>query len=399
MTTLQLSERAIRVAVLGFSVVGLIALSIIATLTAVEDIHIWEAEDHVGDRVRIDGTFIGSCPPEQGSLWAMIMEANETLEIFIERGDGGIVPGSRITVEGEVVTIDGAPTLTVQNQERVIIESEGYPETLNKGIEPGNFYHVLGSVRSSRYLGWEHQQVLIDPIAEGHPDTNMLVMDLINVKENLRTGDLVNITAYFSDHVTAFTYGDLNVKLLSRAEPRTLSLLRLVEDIREDPSSIPLEPITVDGYLRYPARGSSIYISDLVEGGDISIRATLPERMDELEKGDLVRLVNCSISWDVESMRFVLEPEYASLIERFGPWSLNLEHLEYGLTEFEGAVVEVRGIVVDSGDHVELIDGERRVRVLNWNGAMDEYDTVVTGRVVYDPITNSMHIDTEGHLI
>jgi hypothetical protein len=390
----QLSERSVRIAVLGFSVVGLIVLTLIASLTEVAEIGISEVDDHVGERVRITGTLIGNSHSGSDSAWIMLREENDTLEVFIERGDGDIQPGSLVTAEGEVVSIDGEPTLSVQNEERLVIEDGEGTRSLEEGIMPGKVHFVIGIVRACSYKGWDQQEITLSPISD-HPSLpNYLVIDIMRFEEEFRTGDLLNLTVFFIDGSSGISYGEQNIRLLTRAEPRTVSLLRLVEEMRDDPSSAPYEPLTLDGYLKYTPLGKSIYISDLIEGGDVSIKAKLPLPLDGAEKGDLVRLYNCSLAWNVESMRFELVPEKAGILESYGPWKLNLENLERGLIEFEGVLVELAGTVIEEGGLLILISGGVSVPLRNWMGDINREGTTVAGRVMFDPLTNSLYIET-----
>ncbi len=399
MTLPQVSERSVRIAVLGFSVIGLIALGVIASLTEIEEVHLWEAEDHVGERVRVKGTLIGSYPSGSDSAWILLREGNSTLEVFIERGDGDIDPGSIVKAEGEVVTMDGYPTLTIQNEERLEIKGNGSLKPYSDSIGPNEVHFLTGLVKNSRYIGWDRQEVIISPILGSNTDPGLVRIDMMRIDLDLRTGDLVNITAYFFDRTNGFSYGNRDVEVLSRAEPRTITLLRLVEEMRDDPSYAPYEPVTLDAYIRYTPLGKSIYIADLVEGGDISIKARLKVPLDGAEKGDLVRLFNCSLSWDVDSMRFELWPEDAQIIETYGTWKLNLERLEYGLTEFEGALVELTGTVSEDDGHHYLVDGESSVQIAHWAGDMNSVETTVIGRVMFNSVTNIMYIETEVDLL
>lgn len=395
MTTLQLSERSVRIAVLSFSVVGLVVLSVIASLTEFEMIHLWESEDHVGERVKVSGLVVGTSPSSSNSAWLLLLEENTTMEVYIERGDGNIPPGSTLTGEGEILSIDGEPILSVQNEEQLEVNEGGTPRPIEEGIIPGEIHFLIGMVRSSRYLGWDEQELIVIPIGT-EIDSPTYIIRLMRFPEKLRSGDIVNMTAIFTDEISAMSYGERSLVLLSRAEPRTMSLIRLVEEMRNDPGHPLTDPVTIDGYIKYPPYGRSLYISDLVEGGDISVRVNLPQPLVGAEKGDLVRFYNCSLLWNAEGMKFELNPDSSMMIERYGPWKLNLEMLESGLMEFEGCLVELKGTVVEAEDHHILISGERSVRIMKWTGPVDQHDLTVIGRVLFDEMRNVLYLEAEG---
>jgi hypothetical protein len=107
MTIPQLSERTVRIIVLSFSLIGLLVLSIIASLTEFDMIHLWESEEHIGERVKVSGTVVGTSPSTSNSAWLLLFEENSTIEVHIERGSGDIRPGSIMTGEGEIISING----------------------------------------------------------------------------------------------------------------------------------------------------------------------------------------------------------------------------------------------------------------------------------------------------
>lgn len=394
MTIPQLSERSVRLAVLSFSLIGLIVLSLIASLTEFDMIHLWESEDHIGEKVKVSGIVIGTSPSSSDSAWLLLMEENSTMEVYIERGDGIIRPGSRMTGQGEIITIDGEPILSVQNEDHLDVEVGAVPRSIDDGIIAGEVHYLTGIVRSSRYLGWNEQELTISSIGLETGETTFIIR-LMMFPEKLRSGDMVNLTAYFLDDERALSYGERSLILLSRPEPQTISLLRLVEEMRSDPGYGSSEPLTIDGYLKYPPYGRSIYISDLVEGGDISIKVDLPEPIVGLERGDLVRLYNCSLQWNAEGMRFELHPESSMIVERYGAWKLNLEMLEGGLIDFEGCLVELSGTIIEDMDHHLLISGDRSVAVVGWIGSVDQQVQKVVGRILFNEEKNFLYVDTE----
>jgi hypothetical protein len=394
----QLSERTVKIIVLSFSIFGLLILSIISSLTEFDMIHLWESEEHIGERVKVSGMIIGTSPSSADSSWLLIMEDNSTIEVYIERGDGDIRPGSLMTGEGEISSMEGETILSVQNEDRLDITKGDPPRPIEEGVIPGKIHYLNGMVRSSRYLGWDEQELMISPIAQGMDSTSVIIR-LMMFPDKLRSGDIVNITALFTDENDGMAYGERSIALLSRGEPRTLGLLRLVEEMRNDPDYGLTDTITVDGYLKYPPYGKSIYISDMVEGGDISMKVNLPEPLEGVERGDLVRIYNCSMLWNAEGMKFELQPESSMIIERYGPWKLNLEMIEGGLMEFEGCLVELTGMVIQEGGSHLLVCGERSIGLKNWIGPVDRYDIQVIGRVLFDELNNGLYIETEGEIV
>ena len=224
MNTPQLSERSVRIAVLSFSLIGLVVLSIIASLAEFDSIHLWESEDHIGERVKVSGIVVGTSPSSSNSAWLLLMEGNSTIEVYIERGNGDIRPGSKLTGEGEIISIDVEPVLSVQNEDNLEIDERGLPRSVKEGVIPGEIHYMLAVVRSARYLGWDDQELTVSPIGT-EVDGSRYIVKLMMFSDKLRSGDIVNLTALFTGDQEALSYGERSLVLLTRAEPRTVSLL------------------------------------------------------------------------------------------------------------------------------------------------------------------------------
>jgi len=186
--------------------------------------------------------------------------------------------------------------------------------------------------------------------------------------------------------------------IIARAEPVTTGLLRLVEDLRISPSSAPCQPFTLDGYLRYPGGGRTLYISEMAEGGEISIRCRLPSARVGLEKGDLVRLFNCSFSWDSEGMRFELAVEDLLVLEKYGPWRLNLGSMPQGLLDYLDCRVEISGTVHEIQGSAFIIDGGVSLELMNYTGPLGRSDTEVYGTLLFNEERNTVYLRTEAEL-
>ncbi|MBN1390711.1 MAG: hypothetical protein JXA22_08735 [Candidatus Thermoplasmatota archaeon] len=391
----KLSERWVRIIVVIFSLAGMIALGIIAAVTEVERIHLWEAVDHSGERVEVEGRVIGIASSASGSSWCLVMEENTTMEIFIENGRPDLEPGTLISIEGEITMIGGDPVLTAQKAEDFQIEESSSVQKFEGDTVWGKTNYLTAVVQSSVHIGWMDQEVVIIPLGEGGSTERPVVLAMNRIDYDPRPGDILNVTAFFTGPRSAITYGDRSFDLLSRAETLTTSLLWLVNEMEASPSAAPLQPVTLEGYIRYPPGGNTLYISEMVEGGDISVRVRLPQSRPDLYRGDLVRLFNCSFSWDVKGMRLELVAENLEILDVHGPWRLNLGSMEWGLLDFVDCRVVVSGTVEVFVNTTRIMQDGVSLEIRNYTGPMGYCDTEVTGKLLYDQVLNTLFLESE----
>ncbi|MGA1847988.1 MAG: hypothetical protein ACMUHB_01485 [Thermoplasmatota archaeon] len=390
----EMGERTVKLIVVGFSLIGLLVLGTISYMTEVPRIDISEAPDHIGERVEISGTVLGEERSSSGACSLMVIEGNDTLEIYIERSDRGYEPGMRITATGELSSFDGAAALTVQTDRSVNLRSSEEASPDPYGVEIGAPVVFECAVRSIGYTGWDSIEITADPIIDiDATNEGSVLIEAQGIEERIRAGDILQVMGLKRDDRCFRTYGSTSIIILSRTESRTLSLLRFLDDVRFSPDGAPLGPVTLEGFLKYEPSGRSIYIADAPEGSTISIKARLPEADPCLYRGDLVLLENCSMVWEGEGLRFHLEPERYELIEAHGPWTLNLDSLEGGVNEYLGSVVIMEGEVRQEGDDVFLIDGRASVELRNCSMVSPGLEAGVQGKVSLDTARNVLYIE------
>ncbi|MGA1866874.1 MAG: hypothetical protein ACMUFK_05340, partial [Thermoplasmatota archaeon] len=296
---------------------------------------------------------------------------------------------------GEITLIGGDPVLTAQNAEDVRVEERSTVQMFDGDAVAGEPYWLKVMVRSSIHTGWMDQEVVVVPLGGNDLEDPPVLLTINRLDLDLRPGDILNLTAYFTGPRSGMVYGDLSCSLIARAETLTTSLLWIVNEMRSSPSSAPLKPITLEGYIRYPPGGKTIYISEMVEGGEISIRVRLPQTRSDIAMGDLVRVFNCSFSWDVEGMRFELVAEYLEILDVHGPWKLNLRSMEWGLLDFVDCRVLISGVVEVAGNATRIVQDGISLDIRNYTGKVGYGDAEITGILLYDKVLNTLYLESE----
>jgi hypothetical protein len=382
MVGLSLSEGKVKAIVICFSLFGMIALFFIGSLSEVPSIKIAEAGEHDGELVSIRGHIAGVDSVKGDSSVVLLYDSGNVIKAYVEDDLNNDLLGSIVTIQGEVFMNDGTPHLTASSADSLDVNERNGIFRFDGELREGESVWTLGVVISSTYGGGDREITRISPILEEGTSTSSIEVHLISNSEGPRTGDVVNLTGLVSDEGNLICFGKGSMEVLSRGSPSSMSLNTLLWDMETGMISPILSPVNVQGYLRYEPTKWSFHISDVPEGSSVSIKVSVSS--EELHKGDLVSLVNCSLIWETEQMRFYLEPESVELVESYGPWNIGIGDLPYGLSGFEDTMVSVDG-------HIENVNGTRYITddvgYLEIRGFKDlpgSTPTTLTGRIRYD---------------
>ncbi len=397
MAVTVLSEGRVRIIVITVSLLGMAALLVVGSLSDVPRIDIGEAEDYNGERVSVKGQVVGIDPMEGGAMSMLIYDLGEMLKAYVEDELDVELIGDVVLVTGEVFVSGGEPTITVQSSDSIQVEESRESSIISKDPRPGDFVWTRGVVISSSYAGSKMDILRISPIKERGSDGRPLEIRAMDCDRDTRTGDVVNITGLVSDDGSILCFGDPSIFVLSRGVPTSLSLNTLLSEMEEGSVPAVLDPVNVQGYLKYEPTNWSFYISDVPEGSSVSVKVSVTS--EGLHKGDLVSLTNCSLIWEGKAMRFHLKPEGVKLLRSYGKWTIGLGDLPYGLSEFEDVLVSING-------HIESINGTRYITddtgYLELRGFEDEIASTplnLVGRVRYDRSWNSYYLEEREEVV
>ncbi|MEA3559712.1 MAG: hypothetical protein U9R75_10705 [Candidatus Thermoplasmatota archaeon] len=382
MVDLSLSEGKVKVLVICFSLFGMIALFFIGSMSEVPSISIAEAGEYDGELVSIRGHIAGVDSVKGDSSVVLLYDSGNMMKAYVEDDLDNDILGSIVTVQGEIFMNDGDPHLTASSADSLDINERNEIYRFDGELREGDSIWTLGIVISSTYGGGGLEITRISPILEEGTSTSPIEVHLMSNSEDPRTGDVVNLTGLISDESNLICFGEGSMEILSRGSPSSMSLNTLLRDMETGMISPILSPVDVQGYLRYEPTKWSFYISDVPEGSSVSIKVSVSS--EELHKGDLVSLVNCSLIWENEQMRFYLEAESFELVESYGPWNIGIGDLPYGLSGFEDTMVSIDG-------HIENVNGTRYItddvgylEIRGFEDVPGSTQMTMTGRIRHD---------------
>ena len=391
MHDLQLSGSAARAFVIVFSIVGITVLALIGYLSEVEEVGLSDLEDHAGEVVMTRGVVLGTVHYGSGASKLLIFDRNDTAEVYIETSGKEFRPGSRIVVRGEVYLGDERPGITSANDRSIDVLRSGEAGELGEWSEPFDVCSVRGTVVSSDRVGWDDHYLVVQ-FFRGDAQERVEAL-LLECEEGPGPGDLINVTGVLGTEGGLLCFGPGSLEILNRAVPSCISLRQLVQEMELGVAS--LEPRTLEGYLRYEPSGRSFYIGEEPSGSLINVKVKVPEPIEFIHKGDLVELVNCSVSWDPDSLRYHLFPELVKLLEPYGTWAINLGSLDYGVGEFEGCLVVVKGVLETVNGTLVLVDGERSLIVVGMDEGETGKEVELPGTIVFDTFDNRFRLMVE----
>ncbi len=384
MHDLQLSGSAVRAFVIVFSIVGIMILVLIGHLSEVEEVGLSDLDSHTGEVVETRGVVLGAVHYGSGASKLLIFNGNDSAEVYIETSREEYGPGSRIKVRGEVYLGDATAGITAANDRSIELLSSGEIGELDGWSEAWDVCCVRGTVVSSDRVGWDGHDLVISYFGEeGERRIGAL---LLECEEGPGLGDLINVTGVLKVEGDMLCYGPGSLQILNRAVPRSMRLRQLIQEM--ELGVVSHDPMTLEGYLRYEPTGRSFYIGEEPSGSSISVKVKVVEPIEFIHKGDLVELVNCSMIWDPESLRYHLSPEFVRLLEPYGTWSINLGSLDYGVGEFEGCRALVKGILETVNGTAVILDGERSLIVVGIDEGEIGKEVELEGTIVFDAFDN-----------
>jgi hypothetical protein len=87
-------------------------------------------------------------------------------------------------------------------------------------------------------------------------------------------------------------------------------------------------------------------------------------------------------------MRYVIRAEWIRVLNSHGPWLLNLDNLEYGISQYEGSEVILTGVVLNRSGRIYLKDGDSSIELRSGTGISEGYERSFLGTVEYDSREN-----------
>lgn len=392
MSNLKLSENTIRLAVVILSIIGVSILILISALSDVPVVDISHIDDHNGETIRTEGMVIGQNVGSSGSSSILIADREgNTAEVSIESSDIEVDPGTMISVKGDVFSTGEYSSLNLQTDSGVEISKKVEPFSLDERDQIWGRVKGDCIVVSLSSKGWYGVDLTICVSSEG--DLDYVEMDLSGTESVIKAGDLIEVDGILWNDGRIKCYGSRSVKIIYRPPSVTKSLLGLLSDLSDSPSNVPTGKFDIVGYVRYEPSTTSLYISDETQGSTISLKVRIPEDGNHIHMGDLIKLVNTTLYWEGNGLRYVLIPEWIDVRVSHGPWNLNLDNLDYGISPYEGAVVSLRGDLIIDSVSSRLHAGNSSIEVRCIGPMEPAYDVSITGRVCYDTSLSAHYIE------
>lgn len=386
----RISETYVKVFVVIFSLVGVGVLVTISNFSQVEEVPISRLGDHIGDEVSCVGSVVGAVHYDIGSARILIADGMDLLEIYVERSSREVKPGDRIRTTGELFGSRDNFRMTVDSDRGIEVTESKTPLDIMDS-SPGSICSLTGTVSTCRPTYDDGFQASV----YRRSGEDLLLYEVTS-RENgevPRSGSTINITGLLSGNNSVISFGH-SMEIISQPDSTDSTLESLVEEMSQSPAGAPLYPMDISAYVIYEPMGTSLYVSEAAQGGSISIRVNMPQPSEMIHKGDLVELINSTLSWIPEKARYELNADTVRVTDPHGPWMLNLEALEWGVSEFEGCQVVMEGQIEKRPNATILKDGEYSIRLKGYDHLRTGEISTVTGEIVFDPEKNIYLLDS-----
>ena len=344
--------------IIAFSVLGLLALAYISFFSGTERTHIADLSSTTGETVEVRCTVIGAFHHSNGLTESLVHEEGALLYLDIERSSREFSPGDVVTVRGQPYVWDESVRMSVSTDRTMGIERGGSPLNYTDA-DVGSICSIKGVVISTEWYGRSGTNLSLESLDAEGKRFSVWVLSLKNDEEP-SIGDGIEVTGLRTSSGGVICFGPSSIVFMYKASPMDTTLSELIGSA---PGSVPRDPLTFECYLRYTPTGRSLFVGESSEGARVSLKAFLEDPATGLQRGDRVRLVNCSLEWDPAGMRYNVRPSTIVLVEPHGPWTLSIGSLPYGIGDFEGCSVNLTGAISSGIDGLYLIDGNSTLSV------------------------------------
>lgn len=379
-----LDEKRIRIIVITFSVLGLAVLALISSLSGTQRVGISDLGSHIGETVEVQGTVVGTSAQKGGFAQLLVHDEGALLEVSVERSSRRLDPGYLVIIKGEPFEKGDGIYISVST-ERSVRVLKGQEPLEYTGITQGEICRVNGTVISMNRQGYSSLNLTIERFGSEGIRERIWVL-VMNTEGEFGIGDGIEAIGLHDRSGGMISYGSGSVRTTFKAVPVATSLNELMGF---EPGHVSRDPLVIEGYLRYTPTGRTMYIGESSEGARVSIKAIMQERVSNVSRGDLIRLINCSLEWDPSGMRYNLLPSSLQLIKAHGPWMLRLSSLPYGIGEYEGCTVIVEAQLIRTVDMDLLIDENSTIEVRGASEGNIEH----RGIVKFDVDKNAYYIE------
>lgn len=367
------------IGVIAFSILLIGALEVIAVVQEPDRVALEDLGDYEGEEVVCEATVIDVQDAGSYATTLLIYQKGTLAKVDIEEKTDMFEVDDLLRVRGEVFKSGKQYVLQVATQSAIEIKGKSPAKPIDlgtldrhkneyiaiEGVVVGfELYEQGGKVR---LLGLPH----LDQDTYGGNSTceaqlsewlpNISVTDKLNVSGIVRERDGAAYLYVYHLRSDALTE--------NYWKPRSLTLGQLAELVVKGPKDYEDFPINTTGYLRYePTEYPRLTISEDPEDGFYTLIAdTTGIAVPVIHKGDMVSLLG-TVTYDQETLRFVMAPKEVHLLQSHGQWNLTMELLGREYYMFENANITVNGTLEEDGLGGYLLAGygyELRIRGSN----------------------------------
>lgn len=374
------------IGVIVFSILLIGALEVIAVVQEPDRVALDKLGDYEGEEVVCEGVVIDVQDAGSYATTLLIYQKGTLAKVDIEEKTDMFKVDDIVRVRGEVFKSGKQYVLQVATPSAIEIKGKGPARPIDLGTldrHKNEYVAIEGVVvgfelyeqgGKARLLGLPHldqdtyagNATCEAQLSEWLP--NISVTDKLNISGIVRERDGAAYLYVYHLQSDALTE--------NYWKPRSLTLGQLAELVVKSPKDYEDFPINTTGYLRYePTTYPRLTVSEAPEDGFYTlIGDTTGIAVPVLHKGDLVSLLG-TVTYDQETLRFVMTPKEVHLLQSHSPWNLTMELLGKEYYQFENANITVNGTVEEDGlDGYMLAGFGYELRIREYNASAFESD-------------------------
>ena len=383
-------ERLFTSLVIVFALLGTALLIYLSGRAKAPEASLGDLSSFEGEQVVVEGTVVGA----ESDVLYLYGDSTVAKVYLNERVHVSLLDRVRLRVQ--VIYSGEMPVLEMLSSRSFVKRGEDTAAELTlplSGEEEG-LVSVEGVARAVAGEGALKKGYIMPTSAPEGVYTAGVPFSWYGAGEDLKEGSIVKALGVLTRGELNI-YGEESLKVEGRLLEMELTLGELMRRASSGDSEVLFRPLNLRGYVLYEPRGDSVYLTESLPQGALSLKCILNSTL-HLHKGDFVEVRNATLTLEKDTLRYILLSDEVKVLLPHGPWNVTVEGLTSAPFSFLGARVVVEGVARAEGDTVFLVGGGGGKIWIVGGDLKDGSSYRVEGTVIYAEERSAYAISLEG---
>ncbi|RLF72839.1 MAG: hypothetical protein DRN42_06125 [Thermoplasmata archaeon] len=383
-------ERLFTSLVVVFALLGTALLLYLSGRATAPEVELGDLASFEGEQVVVEGTVVGT---ESDTLY---LYGDSTVAKVYLNDRVPVKVLDRVRLRAQVIYASEMPALEMISSQSFVKRGVDTAVQLTLPLleEEEGLVSVEGVTRAVAREGIFQKGYIMPTAALEEVFTAGVPFSWYGASEELKEGSIVKALGVLTQG-KLHLYGEDSIQVEGRLLEMELTIGELMRRVSSGDGDVLFRPLNLRGYVLYEPRGESVYLTESLPEGILSLKCLLNSTFP-LHKGDFVEVRNATLSLDEDTLRYTLLSDEVEVLLPHGPWNVTVEGIASAPLSFLGASVVVEGVARAEGDGI-LLEGRSGGRIWVVGVSLNDGTSYrVEGEVVYLKERSAYAISLEG---